>query len=249
MATPRLLRHIDSGSGEHRIRHVIRVVLFGAVRLNREGLAALLRRDGRLHVAAAAAAADELAGRAAVCDAIVVDTATHDAPMSLRRVVGDAEAPIVALGVPEDEQDVIAFAELGVVGFVERDASLDELVASVVSAARGEASFPPRVATTLLRRVSRLAARQRSADAAALTMRERQVVELIAEGLSNKEIAARLCIEVATVKNHVHNILDKLQVSRRSEAVEHLRIIESDDLEPGVLPFPAARSTTGSRAG
>ena len=60
-------------------------------------------------------------------------------------------------------------------------------------------------------------------------MRERQVVDLIGEGLSNKEIATELGIEVATVKNHVHNILEKLDVNRRSDAVARLRVVESAD--------------------
>ena len=127
-------------------------------------------------------------------------------------------------------------------GFVERDAGLDELVTSIVCAARGEASFPPPIATTLLRRVASLSgAPGVSADVAGLTARERQIVEVIAEGLSNKEIAARLSIEVATVKNHVHNILEKLQVSRRSEVVTQLRLVEGGERS-------AARFRAGSTA-
>jgi DNA-binding NarL/FixJ family response regulator len=83
-------------------------------------------------------------------------------------------------------------------------------------------------------------------DAAALTVRESQVAGLIAEGLSNKEIATRLCIEVATVKNHVHNILEKLGVKRRFDAVARLRLVERDGPEPALAE---ARSTTGFRAG
>jgi DNA-binding NarL/FixJ family response regulator len=212
----------------------LRLLLIGQVRLNREGLAALLNRDGRLCVTALASTQDVIPDRHEAVDVVVVDA---------------VEAPIVALGAPADERQVIALAELGVVGFLERDASLDELVASVVSAAHGEATLPPRIATTLLRRVTGLAARRNSPDAAPLTVRELQVVDLIAEGLSNKEIATKLCIEVATVKNHVHNILEKLQVSRRSDAVAHLRVIEADDSGPAVFPVAAVRSTTRSRAG
>ena len=60
-------------------------------------------------------------------------------------------------------------------------------------------------------------------DDADLTRRERQIVGLIDQGLSNKEIASRLCIELPTVKNHVHNILEKLHVRRRGEAVARIR--------------------------
>ena len=158
-------------------------------------------------------------------DVVVVDAASAEDGLTLVRSLRDeTDAPIVVLGAPVAERDVIAFAELGVVGFVERDASLDELVSALVTAASGEASLPPRIGATLLRRVAR-ANRQASNPSADLTLREREVVELIGEGLTNKEIAARLSIEVGTVKNHVHNILEKLQVEpslrgRRALAVD-----------------------------
>lgn len=227
---------------------MIRVLLLGDVRLHREGIAALLAQDGRLRVVALAPTADGLPRWTTPPDVIVVASA-HDRPESLRRVADAAQEPIVVLGVPDDEEDVIAFAESGVLGFVEREASLDELIATVVSAARREASFPPRVATTLLRRVSALATRQASAGVTELTVRERQVVQLIAEGLSNKEIATRLCIEVATVKNHVHNILEKLQVSRRLDAVARLRIVEGRGPAPTAFPVSEVRSSTRSTVG
>ena len=221
---------------------VIRVLVLGDVRLHREGLAALIARDGRVTVTALAATAEGVSREAGSIDVIVVDTATYQEPERLRALADVVQKPIVALGVPTDERSVIAFAELGVLGFVERDASLDELVSSILCAARGEASFTPPIATTLLRRVTSLATPRVSADVTGLTARERQIVEIIAEGLSNKEIAARLSIEVATVKNHVHNILEKLQVSRRTEAVTRLRLVDAGGQA-------AARSSIGSRAG
>jgi len=227
---------------------VIHVVFVGGVRLSGEGVAVLLGRDSRLRVTTSSIAG-ELANRVASADVVVVDTAHDRGPLLLRDVVDVARAPVVALGVPEDERDVIAFAELGVMGFVERDASLEELIACILSVNAGDASFPPRIATTLLRRVSSLATRQASADVTALTVRERQVVQLIAEGLSNKEIATRLCIEVATVKNHVHNILEKLQVSRRFDAVARMRIVEGRGPAPTVFPVSEVRSISRSTVG
>lgn len=215
-----------------------RVALLGEVRLNREGLAALLRSDGRLRVAAIASTAEGLADQDSI-DVVIVDTTTHDGPLPLRSLLEGLRAPIVVLDAPDEERNVIAFAELGVVGFVEREAALDELVAAVVCAAGGHASFPPRIATKLLRRASSAAARRIPADVSSLTAREREIVQLIAEGLSNKQIAKKLYIEVATVKNHVHNILEKLQVSRRTDAVARLRLIEG-----GAEPVITTRSRT-----
>ncbi len=215
---------------------MIRVHLLSDVRLHREGIAALLALDERLSVSTFVVPDEDFENWSTRPDVIVVDASTDRRPETIRTIARTHPEPIVALGVPNDEKDVISFAEAGVLGFVEREAPIDDLIASIVSAARREASFPPRIATTLLRRVSALGA-SRAPDMDALTVRERQIVELIAEGLSNKEIAVRLYIEVATVKNHVHNILEKLKVSRRSEAVARLHLVEG----------PETRSTTRSR--
>jgi DNA-binding NarL/FixJ family response regulator len=118
----------------------------------------------------------------------------------------------------------MACVECGVVGFVPRDASLSDLVSTIESALCGEANVSPRLAASLMRRLASIA-RQRSPAAVAthLTQREQEILAMLGEGLSNKQIAARLIIEVATVKNHVHNILSKTKLNRRSEAAALLR--------------------------
>jgi DNA-binding NarL/FixJ family response regulator len=226
---------------------MIRAFLLGHVRLNLEGLASLLTRDGRIAVIGHGTSTDDLPRGVKSPEVLIVETADHAGPHETREAIGDTELPIVALGAPHDHDEIIALAELGVMGFVESGGSLDELVASVLRAARGEATCPPRIATTLLRRISSLAAHRNSVDVMRLTLRERQVVQLIAEGLSNKEIAARLYIEVATVKNHVHNILEKLEVSRRSDAVARLRIVDGHESAPPV-GRTVTQSTTRSRS-
>src|SRR5881296_1366294 len=98
------------------------------------------------------------------------------------------------------------------------------LVDMAMPESRGVAICSPRVAACLLRRVAALAAGHGGdLPRAQLTNREREIVRLIDNGLSNKEIARALGIEVATVKNHVHNILEKLQVHRRGEAAARVR--------------------------
>ena len=99
------------------------------------------------------------------------------------------------------------------------DASVAELVAAIESVARGESLCTPSVAAALMRRLASLARSWADADPIEpLTRREREILELIDEGLSNKQIAQRLRIELPTVKNHVHHILGKLGVHRRAEA-------------------------------
>jgi DNA-binding NarL/FixJ family response regulator len=100
---------------------------------------------------------------------------------------------------------------------------MDDLTATITSVSRDELLCSPRVAAALLRRVGALANGVRRPHATdGLTSRECEILGLIKEGLSNKEIAVRLHIEVATVKNHVHNLLEKLQVASRAEAASRL---------------------------
>jgi two-component system, NarL family, nitrate/nitrite response regulator NarL len=117
----------------------------------------------------------------------------------------------------------VRWAEEGTAGYVPRDAGLADLEACVHSVARGEALYTPRMAAALLRRIAALAAERRpQPPRAKLTLREREIAALMREGLSNKEIASVLSIEASTVKNHVHNILAKLDVHRRAEAAARL---------------------------
>ena len=136
----------------------------------------------------------------------------------LRRSV--PAAAVVALGVRETEDEVVACAEAGVAGYVTREHTLADLIAALDALARGEAPCPPRAAAMLLRRVSALAAERRPAPSGVdeLTNREREILDLICDGLTNKQIGQLLFIELPTVKNHVHNILEKLQVRGRREA-------------------------------
>jgi DNA-binding NarL/FixJ family response regulator len=197
-----------------------RTVVVSDIRIFREGLAALLAERGFEVVSAADAESGLEAVRAHRPKVALVDAGVPAAIEAIRR---HGTTSIVVLGMGDTEQEVIACAEAGVSGYVTRDDSFDDLVAALESAARSELLCSPRMAAVLLRRVGALAGDWRSGAARRLTPRELEVVELIDEGLSNKEIARRLSIELPTVKNHVHNILDKLQVRRRGEAVACVR--------------------------
>jgi DNA-binding NarL/FixJ family response regulator len=133
------------------------------------------------------------------------------------------DARVIALNVPDDEAIVIACAEAGISGYVTEDSTLSDLVSAIECASRGELHCSPRVAATLVRRLASVSRGSLRVHVADLTAREREILELVAEGLSNKQIAARLHIGLATVKNHVHHILEKLQVQSRSAAAALLR--------------------------
>jgi two-component system nitrate/nitrite response regulator NarL len=207
-------------------RVVTRVLVVASVRLYREGLAAVLGRDDRLDVVGTAAGHHEAveAVRRQTPDVAVLDPGGDDAEDIVRELAGAAPAvPVVALAVSETDADVVAWAEAGVAGYVTRDGSLDDLVTAVLCAAEGELACSPRMAAALLRRVRAVAGSGAEEPGPALTAREVEIGRLIEQGLSNKEIAQQLHIELPTVKNHVHRILEKLGVHRRAEAAVRLR--------------------------
>lgn len=220
---------------------VIRVYLVSTTRLYRDGLRDAL--SSRFNVVGAAASAplaipDLVTLRP---DVVLLDS---DSPNSVGAVVAVVSAVpstrVVALAMPEVEPRLVALAEAGIAGYVSREGSIDDLVAVIESVSRGEMLCSPRMAATLLRRVTVLAAERRPARSCGhLTARQCEIVGLIAEGLTNKEIARRLCIELPTVKNHLHAIFARLDVSRRSEAAALA-------LEHGLASAYATRRGAGS---
>jgi DNA-binding NarL/FixJ family response regulator len=210
------------------------IAIVGGSRLYRDGLAQMLA--GRRDVTVVGTAPDADRGvelvRSTRADVVLADVAQPESLPELRRLTSMGP-PVVALTVPETTGAVIACAEAGIVGFVTREGALEDLVGAVKSASRGETACSPRTATILLGHIQALGRHRRppepepQTDAAGrLTRREREIAVLIDQGLSNKEIATRLFIEVPTVKNHVHNILEKLRVRRRLDVGRSLRRIE-----------------------
>ncbi|MEU8234395.1 response regulator transcription factor [Actinoplanes sp. NPDC048967] len=203
----------------------MRVLVVDDVAVHRTALAECLGREPA--IAAVLTAADSVAALrhlAAVArpSVVILNMATRGSLPILRRL--GAAVPVIALAVTEAEEEIIACAEAGAAGFLFREQPLIDLLALLESVARGETRYSPSVAATLLRHVGRLTVNRRSAaPAARLTPREREVLELIEQGLSNKQIARRLSIELRTAKNHVHHILEKYQVHRRADAAERYR--------------------------
>lgn len=208
---------------------VVSVVVVSEVRLYREGIGFLLDRAADIDVIGTAATREEAVRLLDLePDVVLLDTPIANAGVMLP-LLGAPARKVVILGVAEEEADVIAWAEAGAAGYVSRDGSADDLRATIEAAANGETLCSPRMVAALLRRLNAVARETGAVErepATGLTPRERQVAQLVGEGLSNKEIARRLCIEVPTVKNHVHNILRKLDVPGRGQAAAQLRSVQ-----------------------
>lgn len=209
---------------------MIGVLVVSDVRFYREGLAEFLPRSPHIYVAGTAGSGDDAFARLRECRAeiVLLDTKLPNGLETARRIASAVpDVKVVALALQEKDDDIIAWAEAGVAGYVPRDASISELIAAVESTARGELRCPPRVAASLLWRLGRIALGAPVAPVATvgetLTQREREIVRLIDQGLSNKEIARRLGIQLATAKAHVHNILEKLHVHRRIQIAASMR--------------------------
>jgi two-component system, NarL family, nitrate/nitrite response regulator NarL len=205
-------------------REPVSVFIVSDVRIYREGIASNLAHCRDLTVLGTSAGTTDTIERVSSTrpDIIVIDVSATQSP-ALVRALQDRPAPakIVAFGVEESEDEILCYAESGVAGYVSRDASMNELIAIIMSVARGELICSPRIAATLFRRVGSLATgRTQIEPNGVLTIRERQVLDCLRESLSNKEIANRLHIAEATVKNHVHNLLGKLQITRRAHALK-----------------------------
>ena len=169
-----------------------------------------------------------------VVDVALVSTRLSDqGALKLTRAIIDVapETKVLALGLTEDKQRVLRYVEAGVTGYVLKDDSLADLIATVRAAQEGKVFVSPQIAAALVERLSDLAqmftdVENSVTDTAGLTSREFEVLGLIGKGLTNLEIAEQLVIEVGTVKNHVHSILEKLNVGSRGEAAAYLAFIK-----------------------
>jgi two-component system, NarL family, nitrate/nitrite response regulator NarL len=134
------------------------------------------------------------------------------------------DVALVALGLNEQREEVIRCGRAGFSGYVPRDASIDKLCNALTEVAQGRLACPPEISGGLLRALFR---RERRFDPSevdlALTRRESEVLQLLGRGLSNKEIGSELFLSVATVKHHVHHVLEKLKLSRRAQAMRRVR--------------------------
>jgi DNA-binding NarL/FixJ family response regulator len=205
---------------------MIRVLLVNEAGLVSDILAKVLNGETDFEMMARASSGDAALRLAGKADVILVGTQLGDegALELTTRLTSSVVGPkVVVMGLEETEEEIMAFVEAGADGYVLRDDSVDDLLARLRAAHRGEVLVSPGIAAAIMSRLSELAALFSRVDGAGrnvgdLTPREREVLDLVAEGLTNREIAERLVITEGTAKNHVHSILGKLEVTSRHDA-------------------------------
>jgi DNA-binding NarL/FixJ family response regulator len=202
----------------------IRVIVVEDNRLMREGLTAMLDAQAGIRVVASLGNGDALLrGKRVIGDIILLDPGLRSRN-SLRLVESvKAKRPttkIIVMDLAPTQSALMEYVSAGVSGFVLKDATFANFLQTIRDVARGEKVLPPPLTSSLFTQIAELATRKGKGNpfkSVRMTKREREIVELIAEGMSNKEIAARLTLAVDTVKSHVHNILEKLALHTRLE--------------------------------
>jgi len=206
----------------------IRVFIADDNRLLREGLASMLAEIDDISVVGMASSGGQaldqikkIVPEIALIDIGMPDKDGLDVTQALHKDLPAVK--VIILGMPDLTDEIMACIEAGASGYVLKESSFEYLVESIRSVLRGESFCSPRMAASLFSRIAELADERIPENSVKLTPREIEIINKIADGLSNKEIAAQLFIEEQTVKNHIHNILDKLQLHNRLEAVQYAR--------------------------
>jgi DNA-binding NarL/FixJ family response regulator len=221
---------INDHSGQWAVPHQgqfpINLSIVSDARFFAESLAECLSRDTRLSVGGAFQSWTEAlcGGARERLDMLLLDRDLTEGPSAVKLIRGAAPGIlIVVIALCETAEEVIAWAEAGVTGYVPKHESLAQLAPLLLRIARGEQTCSASVAASLLHHASERRGPQSAGCSPDLTVREAQIIQLIAAGMSNKDIARHLNIGLPTAKTHVHNLLGKLRLQRRSQAANWMR--------------------------
>jgi DNA-binding NarL/FixJ family response regulator len=216
--------------------HYVNILLVNEIPLMGNVIAAALEDEPDINVVACVSSTEEaiqLIQDEHVDVALVSTRLPDQGALKLTGAITELapETKVLALGMTEEKKRVLRYVEAGATGYVLKDDSLDDLIHIVRAVQEGRAFVSPEIAAAMMERLSDLAqmfsdVENSVTDAAGLTDRELEVLELIGQGLTNQQISETLVIEVGTVKNHVHSILEKLNVSSRGEAAAYLAFIK-----------------------
>lgn len=208
----------------------IRLFLMMDNLLLREALVRLFRKRSDFMVVGYDGQSNETANKVLEThfDVLLIDSFQSSWPAAkiARKAGGEPLYRAILIGMEPDEDLFMAAVRSGVMGYLLKDASAADLVAAVRAVNRGEAVCPPQLCSTLFRFVANIVEEtpvKRPTSRPGLTLRQQQLVTLVAKGLTNKEIASSLNLSKFTVRNHIHRILKQVDAESRSEAVETIR--------------------------
>jgi two-component system nitrate/nitrite response regulator NarL len=200
---------------------MITVAIIEDNRLVREGMTDMLNELPDVKVVLAATSLDGERLKQAMPRVVLLDVGLQDgSSLRLAEAVKNelTESRVIVMDLLPVHEEIAEFVNAGVAGFILKDATFDDFVATIRSVAEGVRVLPPRMTGTLFSQIARTAVgrgAESAFEAVRMTQREREVIALIAEGLSNKAIALRLNIATDTVKSHVRNVMDKLALHSR----------------------------------
>ncbi len=222
------------------------IVVLTPIRLLGDGLTACCNQHPDITVTAVVndlAALRQTLTTAAV-DLVLIDVTQGVDLYDVRSIAAERhDVALVALGLTEQRHEVIRCGRAGFTGYIAREATVDTLCKALSDIVEGRLACPAEISCGLLHALFRSNPPPEEVDPdRSLTRRESDVLRLIGCGLSNKEIARELVISQATVKHHVHNVLDKLQLQRRAQAMQRVR-----DAPWLVSPPDVAMSRTGNQ--
>ncbi|MGD2159314.1 MAG: response regulator transcription factor [Anaerolineales bacterium] len=215
----------------------IRVLIVSELRLVCNMISSLLEDEPDIEVVGVATNVSEALNKKVEYDMMLVSASLPDnGALELTNLVveDDPEVKVLILGMTESKAHVIQYVEAGASGYVLKDNSVDELLKRIRITSEDKAVVSPKIAGALMSRLTSLAQLFSDVEAivdepADLTPREKEILMLIGEGYSNQDIADHLVIELGTVKNHVHSILQKLGVQNRTEAAAYLALIRASE--------------------
>ncbi len=206
----------------------ITIALIEDNRLVREGLTALIDQQAGLKVVTSHSSDTARQPLKVEPDVVLLDIGLRNGDslrIAAKTRVDFPGAKVIIMDLLPVHEDIVEFVNAGVSGFIMKDATLEDLVITIRAVAAGESVLPVTMVNTLFSQIARDAVSRGRADvleAVRMTPRERQVINLIAEGMSNKEISARLHVAVHTVKSHVRNVMEKLALHSRLQIAAYV---------------------------
>jgi DNA-binding NarL/FixJ family response regulator len=224
----------------------IRILLIEDNRLLRDGITSMVKKQSDMQVAATAGDGENILPMMEKHNPNIVLLDLGLRSQNSLQVVKlikkhSGEAKIIVMDLIPFQGDVLEFVQAGVSGFILKDANVIEFFNTIRSVSRGVQVLPRHLTGSLFAQIvehsitgSKTSA---IAESVRMTKRERQVIELISDGFTNKEIAQRLGISTFTVKSHVHNILEKLALNTRVQIAKYAHISDSEKTAPDTSSF------------